>query len=124
MKAIFNKPENMTKVAVAASYDTQDSNPAFFVDLIYTSLFNSFSYIPSNYFKLKSGENYSQVLRDMNSYPPTLQQLQYLNMLQDGKRLYDVFFIVRMVGNPNFLGSYFQMNNLYLVLTEDNPTRK
>jgi hypothetical protein len=122
--AMFNKPPDMNKVGVAFSYDTNDARLAFYADLIYTSLYNSFSYIPVNYLKLKSGEIYSQVLRDMNSYPPTLPQYQYLNMLQDGKRIYDVFMLVRMVGNPQQLERYFQLNNVYTVLTEDKPTRK
>lgn len=122
--ALFNKPADINKVLVAMSYDTQNSNPALFSDLIYTSFFNSFTYIPANYFKLKAGEIYSQVLRDMNSYPSNLRELQYLSMLQDGKRIYDVFFVIRMVGFYQTLNKYFQMNNMYAVLTEDKPSRK
>lgn len=121
---VFNKPEDISKVAIATSYDTNDSILALYLDLIYTSFYNSFSYIPMNYFKLKSGEIYSQILRDMNSYPPIDPALQYLNMLQDGKRIYDVIFVMRFVGNPQTLNEYFQMNNAYAVLTEDKPTRK
>lgn len=120
----FNKPADMGKVLVAMSYDTNDSVVAFYADLIYTSIFNSFSYIPLNYLKLKNGEIYSQVLKDMNTYPPTISGLQFLSMLQDGKRIYDVFFIIRFVGNPQALSQYFQMNNVYALLTQDNPIKK
>lgn len=121
LTAVFNKPVNITNILQALSLD---STLIFYVDLIYTSMFNSFSYIPTNYFRLKEAIYYSTVLRDMVSYPPISKDELFRSMLHDGQRIYDVFFMVRFVQDPNTIGQYFQINNIFCLLIDTKPIKK
>ena len=118
---IFNKPADKAKVFQALSLD---SNLAAFVDLIFTGQDQVFSYIPVNFFKQKEGIFYSQILRDMYSYPKPGDSNLFRSMLWDGSRIVDVYSIFRFVTDPNTLGEYFQVNSIFCAYTKNYPDKK
>jgi hypothetical protein len=66
-----------------------------FVDGIESNERNSFSYLPANYFKRKQNAFFTEVLRDMNSYPIGTEA--YRSMLMDGKRVFGNYFLLTFV---------------------------
>lgn len=118
---IFNKPADIAKVFQALSIDC---NMSFFADLIFTGQRNSFSYIPVNFFQQKEGIFYSQILRDMYSYPKQGDDNMFRSMLWDGSRIVDVYAIFRFVVDPNKLGKYFELNNIFCTYTKNYPDKK
>lgn len=99
-----------------------DCNQSFSIDLIYSDEPYSFSYLPRNYFRRKENIYFSHVLRNMVSYPPIQPDLLFKSMLQDGKRNFGTYFIVRFIGNAK--GKYFQLTDLYYLFSYSTPEKK
>ena len=118
---VFNQPNDRAKVFQAIS---TDSNLSQFIDLIFTGQENVFSYIPVNFFQKKEGIYYSQINRDMYSYPKTGNDNLFRSMFWDGSRIVDVYCVVRFVTDPNTLGQYFQINNIFCTFTKNYPDKQ
>lgn len=119
--SVFNKPKDLAKVLQAVSVDC---NQAFYIDLVFTGQEKVFSYIPVNLFEQKEGIYYAAFLRDMYSYPKPGNDNLFRTMLYDGSRLVDVYALARFITDPNTLGKYFQLNNIYCTYTKNYPDKK
>jgi len=62
---------------------------------------------------LKEEFYFAEVLMDESTYPPTKNKLQYQSMLFDGKPMYGLFFVVRLVGDPLRKTEYQELNAIY-----------
>src|SRR5882762_2836180 len=115
----FNKQIEAVKILQSISFDC---NLSFLIDLIYSDEPFSFSYLGSNYFKRKENLYYSQVLRNMVSYPNPKPELLFQSTLLDGKRVFGTFFICRFVGTGG--DQYFQLVDLFYLFTFSQPIKK
>ena len=75
-------------------------------------------------FKKKENTYYSEVLRDMNSYPPISKEELYRSMLHDGKRIFSFFFVIRFVFDLANKGAYSELKNLYYKFTDSANQNK
>ena len=117
----FNKDIEVVKILQSISFDC---NLPFLIDLIYSDEPNSYSYIPVNFFNRKENMFYSQVQRNLNSYPPTDPNKLFISNFVDGKRTYGTFFLCRFVGAPKTNGQYFQLTNIYYLYAYSEPVKK
>ena len=118
--AVFNK-EDFVKIMQAISYDSHGSK--LFIDFLYDEQTNSFSYIPINYWKEKEHINYSEILRDMSSYPPINPDELFRSMLQDGKRIFGTYAVCRFVQEFGELGKYFQLSSFEYLFTNSHTNK-
>jgi hypothetical protein len=118
---VFNKQPDIVKILQSISLD---STMTWFVDLLMTNEVNSYSYIPLNYFKKKENVFYSEVLRDLNTYPNPAPEELFRSMLLDGKRVFGLFALCRLVGNPNEPNTYRELKSVYYVLTQSGNIKK
>jgi hypothetical protein len=106
---VFNK-EGGIKILESISYDCHGST--LFVDYMYDEQTNAFSYIPLNFWKEKEHINYSEVLRNMTTYPPINPDELFRSMLVDGKRIFGAQMVCRFVQKYEDLGKYFQLSGI------------
>jgi hypothetical protein len=93
--------------------------------MIYTNLINTYSYVPLNFVKNKEGLYFSEVLRNMNSYPnPNDKDNAFRSMLIDGGKIAGLWFFVRFVFDAKSLGKYAELNNIYYKFTVLGNTTK
>ncbi|MCB0472510.1 MAG: hypothetical protein KDC56_05575, partial [Flavobacteriaceae bacterium] len=119
--AVANKDKEVVKILQALSQIINGSS--FFFDQIYSTQPNSFSYIPPSFIKEKEKVFYSEVLRDMSSYPGIDPNELYRSMLHDGKRLFAEYFVIRMVQKYADLGKYFQLSSLNYLIANSHTTK-
>jgi hypothetical protein len=84
-----------------------------FADLIYGNEPYSFSRISINKWVLKENLYFAEVMMDESTYPPVGKDVQYQSMLFDGKPMYGLYFIVRLVGDPLRKDEYQELNGVY-----------
>jgi hypothetical protein len=119
--ASLNKGKGSVKILQSLRQDTIGEN--MYVDMIYNSQQNSFSYVPLNHWKEKEKNSYAAVLRDMVSYLEPNDQEKFRSSLQQGKRLFGEVFIIRFVGDYNNLGNYFQISEIGYLFTNSAPVK-
>lgn len=117
---VINEKPNDVKILEAISQDYRGQ--IMYVDLIYDSQQNSFSYIPLNKWTIKEKMAYASVLKDMTSYLAPDKTKLYRSTLQDGKRIFGPFFVVRFIGNYNTLGQYFEIVGINSLFSYSAPT--
>lgn len=121
LSAVVNKKQDDVKILQAIKQHIEGSQ--MFIDLIFESQLNSFSYIPANLWKEKEGNFYAAVLRDMASFPnPDPDQL-FRSLLFDGKRCYGEFIYCRFVQKFEDLGKYFQLNDIDYLFSNSFTTK-
>ena len=125
--ALINPHPEVTKTLQSISLDI--NNQPLWVDMIYSNLLNTFSYIPVNYVKNKEGQYYAPVLANMNSYPnPNTADNDFRSMLLDGGKMRGVWFLVRFVADlanvVNGTNVYSELNNIYYKYTVIGNTNK
>lgn len=118
---VLNKKSDVVKILQSLRQDSLGEN--MYVDMIYNSQKNSFSYIPLNHWREKEKNTYAAVLRDMVSYLEPNSDEKFRSTLQQGKRLFGETFIVRFVGDYNTLGNYFQVSGIYYLFANSAPTK-
>lgn len=121
LMASLNKGKGSVKILQSLRQDTIGEN--MYVDMIYNSQQNSFSYVPLNHWKEKEKNSYAAVLRDMVSYLEPNDQEKFRSSLQQGKRLFGEVFIIRFVGDYNNLGNYFQISEIGYLFTNSAPVK-
>jgi hypothetical protein len=85
--------------------------------MLYDTQQDCYSYIPDNYWKQKDKMPYSEIQRNMVSYPPTSHQELFRSMLVDGKRIFGTYAVCRFVQRYEDLGSYFQLSSVRYLFT-------
>lgn len=117
ISVIVNDPSDVIKILKRGAMDT---TIPWIIDLVYSgNEKNSFSYVPSNYFKKKENIFYFEFLRDMMSYPnPDTSQL-FRSMLMDGKRMFSTFFFIRFVGDHNNPNAYRELRAINIEAVDE-----
>lgn len=122
VKGVFNGEKAIVKLYQSIAHD---SNPhGWFIDLMYTTFINSFTYLSANKFKKRQGQWYSPVLRNMNSYPSNNPQEIFRNMHFDGYLMRGRYLVFRMVGTNSTLNEYTQLNNIYILVAPSGNNQK
>jgi len=127
ISAIINVHPEATKTLQSISLDI--NNQPLWVDMIYSNLLNTFSYLPVNFVKSKEGQYYAAVQANMNSYPnPNTAGNDFRSMLLDGNKMRGVWFLVRFVADlanvVNGTNVYSELNNIYYKYTVTGNTNK
>lgn len=118
---LLNKLKEVVKILENVAYD---STQKWFIDMIYTTQDNSYSYVPLNYMDEREKLIYAPVLRDMVSYLAPNPDEAFRSTLLDGKRLFSVWFYVRFVGDPNKPIDYSQLSDIYYLVTNSPSSNK
>jgi hypothetical protein len=118
---VINKEKEKVKILQALSQEINGSS--LYADMIYDTQDNSFSYIPSNYVDEREKVFYSEVLKNMVSYPSINPDELFRSMLHDGKRIFSTYFICRFVQKYTDLGKYFQLSGLNYLITNSHTTK-
>lgn len=119
--AVLNKKSEDVKILQAMRQDI--TGEAMFVDMVFSQQDNGFSYVPINLWKNKEKNEYAGTLRDMVTYLDPNNINTFRSTLQDGKRIFGQYFIVRFVGNPQALNNYFQLSGIEYLFTNSAPTK-
>lgn len=120
--AVFNPHPELVKIFQGMAQDLLP-NPLR-IDMVYDNEEDSFSYLPSNYIKKKENVYYGSLLRDMTSYLRNNEDEGFRSTLQDGKRMFGRYCIVRFTGIANKLNEYFQLSGLFYQLTDSSSNKK
>lgn len=119
----LNAHPELSKILQSISVDINGID--MWSDFIYSTIINTYSFIPLNYMRDKDSFSYSPVLRNMNSYPPADSLQNFRSMIVDGGRIYGIYFILRLIGDLNKPNSYFQLTDLfYKYLQIENSKQK
>lgn len=122
IKGVFNGDKALVQLFQSMAHD---SNPhGWFIDTMYTNFPNSFSYLSANHFKKKEGMWYSDIKRNMNSYPSNDPQDLFRSMLFDGYRMFGRYLVFRMVGSFSTLEQYTELNNIYILKAPSGNNKK
>jgi hypothetical protein len=116
---VITAPVNIdpAKVKIFQSVTVESNNMPYFLDLIFTDDVNSFSYVPLAYWQKREGIWYTELQRNMNTYPTSIKNDQVLSMLVDGKRIFGTFVMLRFVRDPNQRNGYNELNNIWMRFT-------
>jgi hypothetical protein len=112
---VLNKSSDVVKIMKAVTQNINGSR--LFIDMLYDTQQDCYSYIPDNYWKQKDKMPYSEIQRNMVSYPPTSHQELFRSMLVDGKRIFGTYAVCRFVQRYEDLGSYFQLSSVRYLFT-------
>jgi hypothetical protein len=103
--------KELAKTFANLSYE---SNPnVWAVDMAYTDLINSFTYVPANFFKRKGGIYFGPLLQNANSYPPVDPDQVFRSMLVDGYGIRNMYLVFRLVGQFEKLNKYNELKSVY-----------
>jgi hypothetical protein len=118
---VFNKSEELVKILQAINIDI--TNAELFIDLLYGTQDNSFTYMSINQFSERERLFYGALLRDMVSYLAPQQGQNYRSTLFEGKRMFSEYFVVRFVQDFLSLGKYFELVEMMYLFT-NSPLKK
>lgn len=113
-----------SKEKVFLSMAVESNEHLHFADKIETDAVNSLSYIPPAYWKRKGNVWYAEILRNMNTYPPADVKEAYRKMLMDGKSVRGLFMNFRLVGDPERLDEYSELNNIWTRIIGSEQSQK
>ncbi len=101
-----------------------NDGPGMYIDAMQTNEPHSFSYVPMSLVKKIENKYYLSIFRDMNSYPTIVPEPPGKSTLLDGKRIYNLYLLFRLVSDPNNPGKYFQINKIYCLLSDSTNEKK
>lgn len=119
---VINKKVGDIKILQSLSQD--GNGEIMYVDMIYSSQQNTFTYIPLNQWKEREKTAYGAVQRDMVTYFSPFDVKKFRSTLIDGKRLFGEAFVIRFVGNYNKLDKYFDIILIDSLFAVSVPTLK
>lgn len=117
----YNKNEGLVNIFQSLSMDMNNSK--MFLDLVYTTQVFGYSYIPVNKIIEKEKMFYAAFLRDMVSYLDKPVKGDYRSTLQDGKRVFGEYVVMRLIQDFATLGKYFELNEISVLSTMSAPTK-
>ena len=121
IKMVYNKNEDVVKVAQSLSMDLNNSK--LFIDLVYSTQVFGYSYIPLSSVLEKEKMFYAAFLKDMVTYLDKPIKGDNRSTLQDGKRIFGEYFVLRLIQEYDNLGQYFELNGISLLTTSSTPTK-
>lgn len=122
MVGIFNQHQDVNKIFANIVLDNEGFG--MYIDMVQTNEPNSFSYVPMSLVKKVENKYYLTLMRDMNSYPRTVPEPIGNSTLIDGKRIYNLYLLFRLISDPNNRGQYFQVNKIYSLLSDSTNEKK
>lgn len=115
--ATLNVEPASQKILQTLAHDC--NNSAWFVDIIYSNVENSFSWLSTEQFEKVNNIWFAAILRDANSYPDTNKdELFNRSMLLDGKRMFGFYFLCRFILSNDAAGKYFELKNILYTYTK------
>lgn len=100
------------------------NDTVMFVDNIFGTDMNSFSWLPSNLIVKKERTYYGDFRRNAVTYPPVGVDLLYQSMWLDGKRIWGDYFVCRFVVGWAKTADYFQMDDIeYEFFNDEDPAQ-
>jgi hypothetical protein len=119
---VFNQNLDVNKIFsnLVLSMD----GPGMYVDFLRTNEPNSFSYVPMNRVSKIENKYYLTLLRDMNSYFAPFEENEFKSTLFDGKRIYNLYLLFRLIGDPNNRGQYFELKTIYNMASDSTNEKK
>lgn len=113
---VFNQRQEVNKVFANLVLDI--NGPGMYVDFMRTNVPNSFSYIPMNLVKKIENKYFLTILRDLTTYRNPGPADTFRSTLIDGKRIYNLYLLFRLVGDPNNRGKYFELKTIYNLVAD------
>lgn len=119
---VFNQNQDINKIFANLVLDI--NGPGMYIDFLRTNEPNSFSYVPMNLVNKKENKYYLSILRDMVSYFAPIPENEFRSTLIDGKRIYNLYLLFRLIGDPNNRGKYFELKVIYNLFTDSTNEKK
>jgi hypothetical protein len=122
MIGVFNQNQEVNKVYANLVLDI--NGPGMYIDFLRTNVPNSFSYVPMNLVNKIEYKYNLTLMRDMVSYfsPDTADAFR--STLIDGKRIYNLYLLFRLIGDPNNRGKYFELKTIYNLVADTTNQKK
>ena len=118
----FNQNQEVNKVFANLVLDI--NGPGAYIDFLRTNDPNSFSYVPMNLVRKIENKYYLTLLRNMWTFFPPGTQDAFRSTLIDGKRIYNLYLLFRLVGDPNNRGKYFELKTIYNLVADTVNQKK
>jgi hypothetical protein len=122
MIGVFNQNQEVNKIFANLVLDI--NGPGMYADFMRTNEPNSFSYVPMNLVNKIENKYYLTILRDMNSYFPPGTADAFRSTLIDGKKIYNLYLLFRLIGDPNNHGKYFELKTIYNLASDSVNEKK
>jgi len=122
MIGVFNQSQSINKIFANLVLDI--NGPGMYIDFLRTNEPNSFSYVPMSLVKKVENKYQLSILRDMNSYFSPVPENSFRSTLIDGKRIYNLYLLFRLIGDPNNRGKYFELKTIYNLMADSTNQKK
>lgn len=119
---VFNQNQSVNKIFANLCLDI--NGPGMYVDFLRTNEPNNFSYVPMNLVNKKENKYYLSIFRDMNSYFSPVPENEFRSTLIDGKRIFNLYLLFRLIGDPNNRGKYFEIKTIYNLMSDTTNEKK
>lgn len=119
---VFNQNQSVNKIFANICLDV--NGPGMYIDFLRTNEPSSFSYVPMNLVSKKENKYYLSLLRDMVSYFSPDASNAFRSSLIDGKRIYNLYLLFRLIGDPNNRGKYFELKAVYNLMSDSTNEKK
>jgi hypothetical protein len=119
---VFNQNQEANKIFSNVVLDI--NGPGMYIDFLRTNEPNSFSYLPMSRVKLVENKYELTLLRNMNSYFAPIKENAFRSTLIDGKRIFNLYLLLRLVSDPNSKGKYFELKRIYNMASDSTNEKK
>lgn len=122
ISGVFNQNPSINKIFANLCLDMK--GPGMYIDFLRTNEPNSFSYVPMNLVKKIENKYELSLRRDFNSYFAPVKENEFKSTFIDGKRIYNLYLLFRLMGDPNNRGEYFELKTIYNLMTDSTNEKK
>lgn len=122
MIGVFDQDQEVNKVFGNVVLDV--NGPGAYIDFLRTNDPNSFSYVPMNLVNKIENKYYLTILRNFWSFFAAGPQDAFRSTMIDGKRIYNLYLLFRLVGDPNSQGKYFELKTIYNLVADTTNQKK
>lgn len=119
---VFNQNQEVNKVYANLVLDI--NGPGMYIDFLRTNVPNSFSYVPMNLVRQIENKFYLILMRDFCSHFPPGAADAFRSTMIDGKRIYNLYLLFRLIGDPNNRGKYFELKQIYNLVADTVNQKK
>lgn len=119
---VFNKNQEANKIFSNIILDI--NGPGMYIDFLRTNEPNSFSYVPMPLVEKVENKYDLTLLRDMNSFFAPIKENAFRSTIIDGKRIFNLYCLFRLIGDPNNRGKYFELKRIYNMASDSTNEKK
>lgn len=119
---IFNQNQTVNKIFANLLLDI--NGPGMYIDFMRTNDLNSFSYVPMTLVKKVENKYQISLRRDFNSYFAPTKDNFFRSTFIDGKRIFNLYLLFRLIGDPNRQGKYFELKTIYNLASDSTNEKK